>query len=230
MYNCTHLNLCMHAECAVFDFKKSLSGVYTLILLEIVKIIPIFKSDDKSDHKNYRPILLLPPFSKIIEKLMLNHILSFIERNNILILIFKQLNKTVQDTGINTSVCGVFKGEQKINNYFKLKNKMPRLLQLNIVYSVKCLNCEAEYIGKTTQHIDARIYQHKIVKDGQHGLTKSHITEHAQRPRHKTDWQNYSVLARASNDYYLKIKETLLIKERMPIMNNNETSVILNLF
>ena len=82
----------------------------------------------------------------------------------------------------------------------------------------------------TTQHIDARIYQHKIVKDGQHGLTKSHITERAQRLRHKIDWQNYSVLARASNDYYLKIKETLLIKERIPIMNNNETSVILNLF
>ena len=95
---------------------------------------------------------------------------------------------------------------------------------------MKCLNCEAEYIGKTIQLIDARIYQHKIVEDGQHGLTKSHITEHAQRLRHKIDWQNYSVLVRASNDYFLKIKETLLIKKRMPIMNNNETSVILNLF
>ena len=103
-------------------------------------------------------------------------------------------------------------------------------MQSNIVYSEKSLNCEAEYIGKTTQHIDAIIYQHKIVKDDHHGLTKSHITEHAQRLRHKIDWQNYSVLANASNNYYLKIKETLLIKERMPIMNNNETTVILNLF
>ena len=34
-------------------------------------------------------------------------------------------------------------------------------------------------LGKTSQYIDARIYQHKMVKDGQHGLTKSHITEHA---------------------------------------------------
>ena len=68
------------------------------------------------------------------------------------------------------------------------------------------------------------------MKDAQRGLTKSHITEHAQRMRHKIDWQNYSVLARASSDYYLKIKETLLIKERMLIINNNETSVVLNLF
>ena len=57
-------------------------------------------------------------------------------------------------------------------------------MQSNIVYSMKCLNCVTEYIGKTTQHIDAKIYQHKIVKNGQHGLTKSHIAEHAQRLRH----------------------------------------------
>ena len=42
--------------------------------------------------------------------------------------------------------------------------------------------------------------------------------------------QNYSVLARALNDYNLKIKKTLLIKERVLIVNNNETSVILNFF
>ena len=35
----------------------------------------------------------------------------------------KQLNKTVHDTEINTTVRGVFKGEQKISNYFKLKIK-----------------------------------------------------------------------------------------------------------
>ncbi len=36
------------------------------------------------DHKNYRPISILPSFSKIIEKLMLNRMLSVIERNNFL--------------------------------------------------------------------------------------------------------------------------------------------------
>ena len=44
----------------------------------------------------------------------------------------KQLNKIVQDTGINTTVRGVFKGEQKISNYFKLKDRTPRHLQSNI--------------------------------------------------------------------------------------------------
>ena len=69
------------------------------------------------------------------------------------------------------------------------------------MYLVKCVDCEAEYVGKTSQyidariilssqHIDARTYQHKMVKDGQQGLTKSHITEHTQRLRYKNNWPN----------------------------------------
>ena len=69
-----------------------------------------------------------------------------------------------------------------------------------------------------------------MVKDGQHGLAKSHITTHAQRMRHKTDREYYTILARASSDCYPKINETLVMKEQMPIVYNNETSVKLNLF
>ena len=47
------------------------------------------------------------------------------------------------------------------------------------------------------------------MKDGQRGLTKSHIKEHKHKTETYIDWQNYSVLARASNDYYPKIKEIL---------------------
>ena len=101
-----------------------------------------------------------------------------------------------------------FKGEQKINNYFKLKDKTPRQLSSITVYTVKCVNSEAEYVAKTTQHMDAKIYRHKMVKDGQHELTKSLITEHEHRLGHKIDWQNYTVFTKASSDYFLKIKET----------------------
>ena len=46
----------------------------------------------------------------------------------------KQLNKTVQNTGIKITVRGVFKGDQKISNNFKLKDNTSRHLQSNIVY------------------------------------------------------------------------------------------------
>ena len=59
-------------------------GVFPNIL-KIAKVI-IFKSGEKSLIENYRPIFLLPVFSKIIEKLIKTRILSFISRHDIHVL------------------------------------------------------------------------------------------------------------------------------------------------
>jgi hypothetical protein len=48
---------------------------------KIAKVVPIFKSGDRSDYKNYRPISLLPCISKIFEKLMLIRVLKFLDNN-----------------------------------------------------------------------------------------------------------------------------------------------------
>ena len=47
-------------------------------------MIPIFKTGDKKDTLNYRPISILTFFSKIFEKTMYNHLISFIDKENIL--------------------------------------------------------------------------------------------------------------------------------------------------
>ena len=53
-------------------------------LLKIAKIIPIFKSGDKTMVSNYRPISVLPVFAKVYEKIMANHLLEFLNSNNAL--------------------------------------------------------------------------------------------------------------------------------------------------
>ena len=53
-------------------------------LLKIAKIIPIFKSDDKTMVSNYRPISVLLVFAKVCEKIMANHLLEFLNSNNTL--------------------------------------------------------------------------------------------------------------------------------------------------
>ena len=47
--------------------------------IKIAKVVPIFKAGDKSSFNNYRPISLLPQFSKIVEKLFNARLDAFIE-------------------------------------------------------------------------------------------------------------------------------------------------------
>ena len=51
--------------------------------LKIAKVSPIFKSGDTSLLGNYRPISVLPVFSKIIERIMYNRLYSFFNNNNL---------------------------------------------------------------------------------------------------------------------------------------------------
>ena len=52
--------------------------------LKHAQIVPIFKSDDKEEPGNYRPISLLSNLNRIFEKLMYNRLKIFIDQNNIL--------------------------------------------------------------------------------------------------------------------------------------------------
>ena len=46
--------------------------------------VPIHKEDDKQNVKNYRPVSLLPIFSKIFERLIFNEMYSFVIENDLI--------------------------------------------------------------------------------------------------------------------------------------------------
>ena len=52
--------------------------------LKLPKIVPIFKKDDKSQIKNYRPISVLPVISKIFENVMHTQLIVYFTDNNLL--------------------------------------------------------------------------------------------------------------------------------------------------
>ncbi len=52
--------------------------------LKIARVVPLFKSGDKSDLTNYRPISLLPVVSKIFEKLIHKRLVSFLDKHQVI--------------------------------------------------------------------------------------------------------------------------------------------------
>ncbi len=52
--------------------------------IKISKVVPIFKSGEKTKFTNYRPISILPTFSKILEKIVTKKLIKFLETSNAL--------------------------------------------------------------------------------------------------------------------------------------------------
>ena len=52
--------------------------------IKIAKVVPIYKKGERDDVTNYRPISILPYFSKFYEKLMYNRLYNFVEKSGII--------------------------------------------------------------------------------------------------------------------------------------------------
>ena len=81
-------------------------------LMKVGKITPIYKKGDHSDVQNYRPITILPVFSKILERLMYYRLYSYLESNKLL----------------NESQFGFRRGKSTQNAILKFLEKIYRAL------------------------------------------------------------------------------------------------------
>jgi Txe/YoeB family toxin of Txe-Axe toxin-antitoxin module len=52
--------------------------------LKIASVVPIFKNSDRSKFSNYRPVSVLPAFSKIFERVFYNRLLEFLTKYDVL--------------------------------------------------------------------------------------------------------------------------------------------------
>ena len=68
----------------MFIFSLSLQKGSFPDKLKIAKVAPVFKADDVNELGNYRPISVLPCFSKILERIMYNRLFKYLKTNEIL--------------------------------------------------------------------------------------------------------------------------------------------------
>ena len=64
-------------------FNTVQDGVF-LSNLKQAKVIPVYKSDDETEPRNFRPIPLLSIFNSIFEKLMYRQLKNFLDKHDIL--------------------------------------------------------------------------------------------------------------------------------------------------
>ena len=65
-------------------FNISLSAGIVPEQLKLAKVIPVFKNGTKENVSNYRPISILPVFSKILERAVYNRLFMFLNKCNII--------------------------------------------------------------------------------------------------------------------------------------------------
>jgi hypothetical protein len=87
-----------------------------------------------------------------------------------------------------------------------------------VVYNIKCVACNAQYIGKTKRILKLRLDEHKTKPE-------SACTSHENsNPGHHMNYDDVEILDSADSDRKLRIKELLHILKRKPELNRQLNS------
>ena len=124
----------------------------------------------------------------------------------------------------------VSKNPLKISSFFHLKSKTSVLLRSNIIYKYTCSNCKLEsYIGSTTRPLKTRVCEHMGISFRTLCDLKnkplSNIRLHSQICRTHITFDNFSIIDSAHNEQELLIKESILIKQKMPSLNKDLSAI-----
>ena len=120
----------MIVKIIAIEMSKPLSTIFNCSLktgvvpeqLKIAKVIPIYKKEDVEVFSNYRPVSVLPCFSKILERLIFNRCMDHIDKHSILnekqfgvktnhstyMAIIELVDKVVSAVERNESTFGIF--------------------------------------------------------------------------------------------------------------------------
>ena len=49
-----------------------------------MKVIPLHKKDDQLNPKNYRPVAIVPIFSKVLERVIFNQMVQYLDQNSLI--------------------------------------------------------------------------------------------------------------------------------------------------
>ena len=111
----------------------------------------------------------------------------------------------------------------KLGSNFQIKDKTKFDHKHDLVYDVKCPECQEDYIGEIRRRLHERICGHSK-KD-----SKSHMLKHSLKNNHKhVSFEDFCILCNGytNSKFKQKILEALFIKKLLPSLNIQETKIL----
>ena len=132
----------------------------------------------------------------------------------------------------------IWNSTSKVRNFFVFKDRLPMHLRSKVLYRYTCDGCNSIYIGKTVRHFLVRAYEHLgvSIKTGKEftynpkNSNNTSILNHLHQKDCRGALSNFNLIGGATNDFFLRIKESLLIKKFKPTLTNKGQSIPLKLF
>ena len=132
----------------------------------------------------------------------------------------------------------IFKCNDRLRCFLRFKDKIPLNVRSHLLYKYSCNSCNAIYIGKTRRHYLVRVFEHLGISLRTHqkfsfnpaNKNNSAILNHINCQKCVGSVDNFKIIGCATNDFHLKLKESLLIHKNKPKINGAEKSIPLELF
>ena len=127
----------------------------------------------------------------------------------------------------------VFRIKNRVNSKFTFKDKVSKEMCFLLCYKLQCSSCNATYYGKIKRHFKVRVSEHmgvsartgKNIKSTKNSVVRDHMLV----CNNTLSFEDFSVLANGTNDFKIKLQESLSIHRDGPQLNhlNQSLDVIL---
>lgn len=98
------------------------------------------------------------------------------------------------------------------------KDRTPKELKNNVVYKIKCSNCDATYVGQTKRKLTTRINEHKKIKPSSNNVVANHALDY----NHKYEWDDIEILDTEQSYYKRLISEVTYIQSQSRAITINQ--------
>jgi len=116
----------------------------------------------------------------------------------------------------------IFTINNKLSTIIKTgKDKIEKMNCSDVVYKIKCKDCDASYVGQTKRQLHTRIKEHKSdinKRTGNHSVVSLHQLEKS----HTFDWENVLILDKEHSYYNRITSEMMHIKKQTNGINKQQ--------